>query len=175
MRACVAEEGDFRPTLLLERLTDAGVDYVVIGGVAVTVQAGARFTKDLDLCYAPEVQNRRRLGQLLIDLGATLRGVEEDLPFVPDERTLARTQILTLSTDLGGLDLLVDPAGSPGWKALRRRADVIELSGRRVPVAAIDDLLAMKRAAGRPQDLVDVEALEAAKRIRPRTSGPRLS
>ena len=163
----MAEWGDFRPTALLERLTDARVDFVVIGGVAVTVQASARFTKDLDICYASDTGNLQRLGQLLIDLGATLRGVEEDLPFVPDERTLARTQILTLSTDLGGLDLLVDPAGSPGWKALRRHADVIELAGREVRIAAIDDLLSMKRAAGRPQDLLDVEALETAKRTRP--------
>lgn len=154
---------DFRPTRLIEALGDAGVDFVVIGGVAVVVQASPRFTKDLDICYAPDPANLEALARLLVSLNATLRGVFEDLPFVPDARTLRGTRILTLTTDLGGLDLLVDPSGSPAWPALRERADVIELNGRRVRIASIDDLLAMKRAAGRPQDLVDIEALEIAK------------
>ena len=74
--------------------------------------------------------------------------------------------MLTLTTELGGLDLLNDPAGSPGWAELRKNAEVIDLDGRDVRVAAIDDLLSMKRAAGRPQDLVDIEALEIARELR---------
>lgn len=50
-----------------------------------------------------------------MSIGARLRGLAEDVPFVPDGRTLRQTQILTLDTDLGSLDLLVDPSGSPGW------------------------------------------------------------
>ena len=138
----------------------------MIGGVAVVVQANPRFTKDLDICYAHDQANLDRLGALLVDLHARLRGVDEDLPFVPDGRTLRRTQILTLETDLGGLDLLVDPAGSPGWRALRDRADRIDMNGSSFLVASIDDLLAMKRAAGRPQDLVDIDALELARQLR---------
>src|SRR5215216_3856234 len=64
----------------------------------------------------------------------------------------------------GPLDLLVSPAGSPPYEALRRGADAIEIDGVEVRVASIDDLIAMKRAGGRPQDLADIEALEVARR-----------
>jgi hypothetical protein len=104
-----------------------------------------------------------------VSLDAKLRGVDEDLPFVPDARTLRGTRTLTLSTRDGNLDLLVDPPGSPGYAALRRRADVIELDGQSVRIASLEDLIGMKRAAGRPQDQIDLESLEVARnRLRTR-------
>lgn len=155
---------------LLQRLTEHEVDFVVVGGVAVILQASPRFTKDLDICYALERENLDRLGAVLVELGARLRGIDEDLPFVPDGPALRRTQILTLTTADGGLDLLIEPDGSPGYKTLRRRADQIDIEGIAVRVASIDDLIAMKRAAGRPQDLVDLESLESASRRKRRDS-----
>lgn len=155
---------ELRLRVLLTRLTEGGVDFVVVGGVAVILQASPRFTKDLDICYAPGQENLDRLGVVLVKLGTKLREAEEDLPFVPDGRTLRQTQILTLITPDGGLDLLADPDGSPGYSALRRRATEIDVEGIVVRVASIDDLIAMKRAAGRPQDLVDLESLEIARR-----------
>lgn len=152
------------PTALLRRLAEADVDFVVVGGIAVVVQALPRFTKDLDICYSASPENLQRLADVLRALDARLRAIDEDLPFVPDARTLRQTQILTLTTNAGELDLLVDPPGSPGYATLRSRADVIDLDGLRVRIAAIDDLIAMKRAAGRPQDLIDIEALEVARR-----------
>jgi hypothetical protein len=148
----------------MSALVGAGVDFVVIGGVAVVVQANPRFTRDLDICYSLDPANLEALGELLVELGATLRGIDENPPFVPDARTLRQTQILCLDTPLGGLDLLVNPAGAPPYDQLRGRADTVEVSGVSVNVASIDDLLAMKTAAGRPQDLVDIEALRTAQR-----------
>ena len=163
---------ELRLGVLLRRLTEGGVDFVVIGGVAVILQASPRFTKDLDICYATGQENLDRLGAVLVELGAKLRQADEDLPFVPDGRTLRRTRILTLTTPDGGIDLLVDPDGSPGYPALRRRASEIDVDGITVLVASIEDLLAMKRAAGRPQDLVDLESLEIARRrLRDRQAG----
>lgn len=144
-------------------LAQAGIDFVVIGGVAVVVQASPRLTRDLDICYATDKANLDRLGSVLATLEARLRGVDDDVPFVPDARTLRRAQMLTLSTREGDLDLLVDPPGSPSYAALRRRADVIELAGVSVRIASLEDLISMKRAAGRPQDQIDVESLEIAR------------
>ncbi len=155
---------EFRLHQLLRRLIDRGVDFVVVGGVAVILQASPRFTRDLDICYAVDQKNLQRLGEVLVELRARLRGIDEDLPFVADGRTLRRAQILTLTTADGGLDLLVEPAGAPGYASLRRRADRMDIDGIIVRVASIDDLMAMKRAAGRPQDLVDLESLEIARR-----------
>jgi len=101
-----------------------------------------------------------------VHLGATLRGIEVDVPFVPDGRALRGTQILCLNTPLGGLDLLASPQGAPRYDRLRARAEVVDIAGVEVPVASIDDMIAMKRAAGRPQDLIDVDALEIARRRR---------
>lgn len=154
---------EFRPTALLGLLAHAKIDFVVVGGVAIVVQASPRFTRDLDICYATDKANLARLGSLLVSLEAKLRGVDDDVPFVPDARMLRRTQMLTLTTREGDLDLLVDPPGSPGYAALRRRADVIELAGASVRIASVEDLISMKRAAGRPQDQIDVESLEIAR------------
>jgi hypothetical protein len=85
---------------------------------------------------------------------------------------LRNTQMLTLTTVDGGLDLLVDPDSAPGYAALRRRADEMDVDGIVVRVASVEDLIAMKRAAGRPQDLVDLESLEIARRRRRTDSVP---
>jgi hypothetical protein len=164
----VASWADFHATRLLSRLAKARVDFVVVGGVAVVLQALPRFTKDLDLCYSLEADNLARLGAALTAVRARLRGIDEDLPFAADARTLRQTQIVTLTTDEGDVDLLVDPAGAPPYAQLRDSADRVEIDGVEVLVASIADLLAMKRAAGRPQDLMDVEALEIARRRRGR-------
>ena len=141
----------------------AEIDFVVIGGVAVVVQASPRFTRDLDISYATDTANLERLGDLLVALDARLRGVEDDLPFTPEARTLRHAQMLTLTTRDGDLDLLVDPPGSPGYPALRRHADIVDLDGVSVRIASLEHLIEMKRAAGRPQDKIDIESLELAR------------
>jgi hypothetical protein len=162
----VASAPEFRPAAILSRLATAGVDFVVIGGVAVSVQGYGRSTEDLDITYATDAENLERLGGVLLSLHARLRGVAEDDPFIPDARTLRRVQLLTLYTDEGALDLLVDPSGAAPYAELRTRADRIDLDGSEILVVALDDLVAMKRAAGRPQDLADIAALETARRLR---------
>jgi hypothetical protein len=173
VKRAVASWPDFRPAALTGALVRAGVDFVVIGGVAVVVQASPRLTRDLDISYATDSENLDRLGASLVELEAKLRGVEEDIPFTPDARTLRRAQMLTLRTRDGDLDLLADPPGSPGYPALRRHADVVDLDGHSVRIASIEDLIEMKRAAGRPQDGLDIESLEVARsRIRGKRRTP---
>jgi hypothetical protein len=70
-----------------------------------------------------------------------------------------------LTTPVGDIDLLVAPEGSPDYGTLRERASVMDLSGRSVRVASIQDMLAMKRAAGGPQDRADIESLEVAREL----------
>jgi hypothetical protein len=75
--------------------------------------------------------------------------------------------MLALTTRDGDLDLIVDPPGSPGYPALRRHADIVDLDGQSVRIASLEDLIEMKRAAGRPQDEIDLGSLEVARsRIR---------
>jgi hypothetical protein len=161
--SAVANNPEFHLENLLRHLVDGGVDFVVVGGVAVVVQSTPRFTEDLDISYALDHDNLDRLGDVLMNLGARLRAVDEDLPFIPDGRTLRHTRLLTLTTSEGDLDLLAEPDGSPGYAALRRRANRIDIEGVTVMLASIEDLIAMKQAAGRPKDLVDIESLEIAR------------
>lgn len=153
---------------LLRRLTRERIDFIVIGGVAVEIHGYARFTKDLDIVYATNAANLERLGTVLVELGARLRGFE-DLPFTPDMQTLRRAQMLTLVTPLGSLDLLVDPEGSARYEEMRERALTVDINGTEIRVVALEDLLSMKRAARRPQDLADVDALLTTQRVRRRS------
>jgi predicted nucleotidyltransferase len=161
----VRELPRFAPRALLQRLVEGGVDFVVVGGVAAVVHGSAAFTQDLDISYAPEQENLDRLGRVLVELGARLRGVTDDVPFVPDGQTLRRTRVLTLETPLGLIDLLAQPDGAPLYGRLRDRAILQDVAGVQVRVASLEDLIAMKKAAGRPKDLVAVEELEAIRRL----------
>lgn len=157
---------------LLRRLVERGVDFVVIGGIAAVLHGSARNTFDLDICFATDAANLAALADVLVALGARLRGVAEEVPFVPDARALRQVEVLTLVTSLGELDVLTRPPGAPAYEALRRNADRYDLGGFNVSVAAIDDLIAMKQAAGRPKDRLDIEELGAIQRLRRRSRPP---
>jgi hypothetical protein len=88
----VASWSEYQPAALVRALVEGGVDFVVIGGVAVVLQAMPRFTKDLDICYSTAQDNLDTLGSVLVALEARLRGIPETVPFVPDGRTLRQTQ-----------------------------------------------------------------------------------
>jgi predicted nucleotidyltransferase len=157
---------DFSPRRLLTLLVEGGVEFVVVGGIAAVAHGSAAFTQDLDIAYAPDEANLDRLGKVLVAMGAKLRGVTDDVPFIPDGRTLRRTRVLTLETPIGAIDLLAQPDGAPIYEQLHGRAEWQNVAGVKVHVASLEDLIAMKKAAGRPKDLVAVEELEAIQRLR---------
>ena len=158
----------FDPLRLFETLDRHGVHYVVIGGFAGRIWGSPTVTNDLDVCYDRESGNLERLAQALRDLGARLRGADEEVPFLLDARTLAAGDHFTLTTAAGNLDILGHPAGSGGYASLADAAQAVSVEGRPVKVAAIEDLIAMKRATGRPKDRVEVEILEAVREERER-------
>jgi hypothetical protein len=157
---------DFNPRAILQVLTARGIDFVVVGGYAAVAHGSPRITQDLDICYATDKANLEALGAALVDMRARLFGVEDEVPFVPDGRTLAKVELLTLHTELGKLDLMTHPSGAPSYRSLRAKADRYEVGGFLVLVASIPDLIAMKRSAARPKDLADVVELEAIERLR---------
>lgn len=142
----------FDPVPLIEALAEAGVDFVLIGGLAGTAHGSAYPTYDLDVMYGRDRDNLERLAGVLRDLGATLRGTPPDVPFQLDARTLEEGGNFTFDTRNGPLDILAYPAGAPPFSELKEASDEIELTGRRVRVASLDHLIAMKDAADRPKD-----------------------
>jgi hypothetical protein len=159
---------EFKVERILRTLTSHGVDFVVVGGIAATLLGSARDTFDLDICPAFDEGNLDSLGKALVELEARLRGVDEAVPFTPNGRALWHGELLTLDTVAGPVDILMRPNGAPPYEQLRRRAERKDLGSFSVLVASIEDLIAMKEAAGRPKDLVVVEELEAIKRLRRR-------
>lgn len=152
---------EFQPAEALATLVAHGVDFVVVGGLAAVLHGSTRITQDVDVCYDSEPANLEVLGQALQDLDARLLGIEADLPFVPDADTLRRTEMLTLATSAGKLDLLRTPDTAPPYPELRRRAETVSVGAFAVRIASTADLIAMKAAAGRPKNLGDIEELEA--------------
>lgn len=134
------------------------VEYVVIGGIAVQVYGHVRMTNDVDLIPSPTPQNLERLAAALGQLEArVLNPGSEHLTI--DAQMLPRATLWQLATRHGDIDVLHDAPGAAPFSQLRERALVITLSDRPIPIASKDDLIKMKRAAGRPIDLSDVAAL----------------
>ncbi len=134
------------------------VDYVVVGGIAVQAHGHVRMTNVVDLVPAPTRENLTRLAAALREIEAfVLDAGSEHLAI--DARMLPRATLWQFSTRHGDVDVLHDAPGAAPFPALRRRALVISLGGREIPIAGRDDLISMKRAAGRPIDLADIAAL----------------
>lgn len=151
----------FDPVAMLEVLQRHGVRFVLIGGVAARIHGSPSLTGDLDLCHARDSDNLTRLSAALVEMGARLRGVDDDVPFRLDARTLAAGQNFTFATERGALDVLALPAGIRGYDELAANAIIVDVGGLEVAVADLDDLIRMKLAAGRPKDRVEVEILGA--------------
>jgi hypothetical protein len=156
------ERSPFAPLDAFEALIGHRVRFVVIGGFAAQLHGSSLLTGDLDVCYARRAENLDRLVGALRDLHATLRGGPRGVPFELDAKTLAAGDRFTFDTDAGALDCLGTPSGIPGgFEELERASEEVEIDAYRVKVASLDDLIRMKRAAGRPKDLRVVEELGA--------------
>ena len=95
------------------------------------------------------------------ELGAQLRGAPKDLPFLLDAKTLKAGDHFTFETTAGNLDCLGTPRGSQGYLDLIQGSSAVDLEGIRVSVVALEDLIRLKRSAGRPKDRAEVEILAA--------------
>jgi hypothetical protein len=138
------------------------VAYVTIGGMAVQAYGGQRLTQDLDVVIAASSENFARLARALVDLDARILGPQgQRSRSVPGAALLASGEQWHLITAHGPLDVVTLPAHLGSFAALRDRAHEIPLGDVTVPIAHRDDLITLKRAAGRPQDLADVELLES--------------
>ena len=142
----------FDPIPLLERLADAQIDFVVIGGVAGGAHGSSYPTYDLDIAYARDRENILKLVALLRELSATLAGAPAELPFQLDAKTIESGSHFTFDTEYGRFDLLSDPAGAPRYPALKQAATRGDVHGRTVLFASLDHLIAMKETAGRTKD-----------------------
>lgn len=153
---------DFRT--LLQRLVDAEVQFVLVGGFAGTVLGSPRVTIDLDVVYSRKRGNLERLASALAPLSPYLRGAPPGLPFVLDSVTLARGLNFTLTTTAGDIDLLGEIAGGGTYEQLLGQTRALRVFDRDVNVVTLAQLIHLKRAAGRPKDLEALAELELLQR-----------
>lgn len=152
---------------LLRALTEADVDYVVVGGVAVVLQGHIRTTVDLDLALEMSTDNVSAVLTVLESQGLRPRlpvpAEQFADPAIRDtwvtERNLIAFTLHDPADALREVDLLATTPVS--FAELKAGADLIHVDGVAVPVASVEHLIAMKRSSGRPQDLADVAALSA--------------
>jgi hypothetical protein len=157
----------FEPDDLLLALTGAGVEFVVIGGVAVGVHGFVRATKDLDIVPDPAPANLARLADLLAKIDARQVGLgdfsADEFPHDPtDPAQLAEGANFRLETSHGPLDILQWVSGVEAeqvYPELARQALTVRFRGKDIRVCGIEHLRAMKHAAGREQDLADLREL----------------
>jgi hypothetical protein len=168
----------FRADELLVALTRADIRFVIIGGIAVGVHGYVRATNDLHVVPDPDHGNLVRLAHLLADIDAEHVGLgdfsPDEFPFNPlDPDQLGQGANFRLNTSLGPLDIMQRIAGieaDPAYPAVARGAIKVTFRGHELLVAGFDHLRAMKLAAGREQDLLDLVSLSgemAHRELRP--------
>jgi hypothetical protein len=151
---------------ILRSLADHGVEYVLIGGLAVQTHGHVRTTNDADLIPAPQPANLKRLAAALRDLDARVLNEGQEGTAI-DARMLPRATIWQFVTRDGGIDVMHEVPGGAPYVDLSKRALRVRLGEIEVPVVALDDLIRIKLARGRPIDLADVEALTDVEKLSP--------
>jgi hypothetical protein len=153
------------PTNIIEAplrlLGEYSVDCVIVGGVAAAIHGSLLLTNDLDVCYARDATNLKQLAGALKSVHARLRNAPEGIPFILDAETLKRGLNFTFTTDIGDLDLLGEVRGVGQYEEVLAGSVIVDLFGYRFAVIDIGKLIAAKRAAGRPKDLIALPELEA--------------
>jgi hypothetical protein len=144
---------------LLRALLGADVRFLVVGAYAVGVHGRPRATKDLDVWVEASVDNAPKVIKGLIEFGAPLMGLTEADLQTPGVG-------LQIGVEPGRIDVLTSVSGVRFEEAWPRKVQANFAEGVRCNVIGLDELLQNKRAAGRPQDLADVAALERLHRLK---------
>ena len=161
---------------LFRALNATGARYVVVGGLATVLHGYARLTADVDLVVDLAPEPAGRLVDALVGLGLVPRAPVDAAGFADPEirerwvrdKGMQVFSFVDRANPMRAVDLFVQYPID--FESLWSRAQVMTLESTTVPVANLDDLITMKRIAGRPQDLVDIEQLE---RIRQRRENAR--
>lgn len=153
---------------MIAGLTQGGVRFVVIGGIAAQIHGSIHITNDLDICYEPAPDNIERLARLLAGWRPTLRGAPADLPFIMDPRAIRTNPVLTLVTDEGWIDVMDRVEAVGDYKKVLENSQEADWHDLRFWVLKLDALITAKKAIGRRKDLEVVLALEALREERRR-------
>jgi len=146
---------------LLGALSAAGVEFILVGGMAARAHGSARLTQDVDVSYARSDANLERIVTALAPFEPYLRGAPRGLPFEWSVDTLQRGLNFTLTTTTGDIDLLGEIVGGGRYEDLLPHSTAVQVFGHEIRILDLPWLVRVKRAAGRPKDLETIAELEA--------------
>ena len=155
---------------VIRTFSEAGVEIIIVGGLAATIHGSARLTQDIDFVYSRSGANVRRLVSALDPYAPYLRGAPPGLPFDWNAATIDRGLNFTLTTAIGDIDLLGEITGGGDYDALVPHTVDVDVFGYRCLCLDLPGLIRAKRAAGRPKDLDALAELEALLEERDRAS-----
>jgi predicted nucleotidyltransferase len=137
---------------ILSELSAAGADYLLVGAYALASHGLVRATSDIDLWVRPSAENAERVVAALLAFGAPADQFSAEVLTQPD-------QVLQIGVAPLRIDFLTSVSGLEFDDSWARR-ETVDLDGITVPVVCLDDLVANKRATGRPQDIVDLRWID---------------
>lgn len=142
---------------LLSAFANSRVEFVVVGAYAMAAHGQPRATMDIDLLIRPTAENVARVVAALREFGAPDEAIDSKALGTPGT-------VVQIGLAPRRIDLLTRLTGVDTGQALAR-AQAIEVDGLRIPVLALPDLIANKRATGRAQDRIDADRLEGLDRV----------
>ena len=146
---------------VIRTFAEAGVEFVIVGGLAATIHGSARLTQDVDFVYSRAGDNIDRLVAALQPHSPYLRGAPPGLPFDWSAAMIERGLNFTLTTSIGDIDLLGEIVGGGDYGSLIPHTMVVDIFGCRCRCLDLPGLIRAKRAAGRPKDLEALAELES--------------
>ncbi|MGE0445608.1 MAG: hypothetical protein AB7P99_10305 [Vicinamibacterales bacterium] len=144
----------------MQVLVASHVDFILVGGVAAAAHGSARATYDVDVLYARDSANIKRIVAALAPLQPYLRGAPAGLPFSWNTATLTAGLNFTLTTTIGDIDLLGEMTYGGSYEKFLPGSEIIEVFDIRCRCLSLDQLIAAKRAAGRRKDKDAIAELE---------------
>ena len=153
---------------LIARLTDAGFEFVIIGGYAAVTHGSSQVTRDLDVCAAVTEQSVRVLRSALAEWNPRHRLTPKRLSFLTFPEPGESLNNIYLETDVGVVDILSSVLGVGDFERIKSKAEKLKVDGREVLVIALDDLIAAKEAIGRDKDRLTAIELRVIEQKRKR-------
>jgi len=142
-------------------LSQGGVEFVIVGGIAIRSHGGNYITEDLDICYSRTRDNLKKIAEVLGPLNPRPRGLDKKLPFIFEWSTLQHGTNFTFRTSMGDVDLLGEVKGIGSYDDLVKDSISVDLDGFPTQILSIPALIVAKEAAARPKDQAGLKVLYA--------------
>ncbi|MFA5554400.1 MAG: nucleotidyltransferase [Phycisphaerae bacterium] len=151
---------------LLDKLNEADVDFVIVGGLAGAIHGCTVVTEDIDICCSFTAENLFKLHKALAGLNPVHRMTPNKLKFEITKQNCKDFKNLYIDTDLGQLDCISSVQGIGSFDSVKAKSKPHVINNKQYNILQIDDLILSKKAMNRPKDNQAVNQLEIIKQMK---------